>query len=63
MTLPRNPFAYPWKEDHPLFDETLHHPGMKLRDWFAGQALAGGADPRSAYAMADLMLELRDDLA
>lgn len=46
------------------------HPGMTLRDWFAGQALTGmipgrhdvGAEPRlaqSAYRYADAMIAAR----
>lgn len=45
-------------------------PGMSLRDWFAGQALAGiiarystdnaESDARVAYQYADAMLKLRD---
>lgn len=27
-------------DDSPTFDD-VYHPGMSLRDWFAGQALAG----------------------
>lgn len=52
----------------------IHHPGMTLRDWFAGQALAGWvSDPgvgaadaaqrqnlaEICYAIADAMLEAR----
>ena len=32
---------------------------MTLRDYFAGQALAGGADPEDAYLLADAMLRAR----
>jgi hypothetical protein len=48
----------------------IYHEGMTLRDWFAGQALAGLlADPnvidpdsavaRAAYEYADAMIEAR----
>jgi len=30
----------PTDDDEPTFAK-VHHPGMTLRDWFAGQALAG----------------------
>jgi len=33
--------AFPSTEDHPNYDFPMHHLGMSLRDWFAGQALAG----------------------
>jgi hypothetical protein len=46
-------------------------PGMELRDWFAGQALVGwladGTDSnayhvaREAYAIADAMMEIRNE--
>jgi hypothetical protein len=62
--------AFP-TDNHPL--EKLHK-GMSLRDWFAGQALAGliaqsagtatGSDKalgaRWAYQMADAMLKARE---
>ncbi len=35
MSKPENPPAFPTLEPHPPFG------GMTLRDWFAGQALAG----------------------
>ena len=40
---------------------TLHyqHPGMTLRDYFAGQAMAGGVDPSRVYAWADVALAER----
>ncbi len=52
-------------------DVSGHWSGMTLRDWFAGQALAGmltnpddlhgAADAaKIAYAMADAMLEARE---
>ncbi len=33
MTAPENPMAFPWQET----DFTDGHPGMTLRDWFAGK--------------------------
>ncbi|MCL2556888.1 MAG: hypothetical protein FWE09_00250 [Treponema sp.] len=44
------------------------HPGMELRDWFAGQALAGmmarpnlcGEDVHDCYRIADAMLAARE---
>ena len=56
----------------PMHNLDTHHSGMTLRDWFAGQALAGmnAADRRwvngkaamatAAYAQADAMLALRN---
>jgi len=35
-----NPSAFPWFEDHPIHG-SRGEAGMSLRDWFAGQALAG----------------------
>lgn len=53
---------------------TGHFEGMSLRDWFAGQALAGicgdgipgshhhtGATSRNAYDYADAMLKAREE--
>ena len=50
---------------------TTAHLGMSLRDWFAGQALAGLVsdtnmtttiiDAQLAYALADAMLRVRED--
>lgn len=40
MTKPENPPAFPSSEEHPSYDIPMHHFGMSLRDWFAGQALA-----------------------
>lgn len=60
MSEPENPYAFP-TETGELY---LH--GMTLRDWFAGQALAGliahasGEDPHKApslaFKLADAML-------
>ncbi|WP_425902472.1 hypothetical protein [Agrobacterium radiobacter] len=46
----------PTDDDAPTFAE-VHHPGMTLRDWFAGQALAG------LYACRDLQLATLHDQA
>jgi hypothetical protein len=54
----------------PMHNPDTHQSGMSLRDWFAGQALAGLlADPNvlggapevanTAYRFADAMLEAR----
>ncbi|UVC19275.1 hypothetical protein [Mesorhizobium onobrychidis] len=63
--------AFPSTEDHPSYDLPMHCFGMSLRDWFAGQALAGdlAATPNCrpsiigsaerAYAYADAMLAER----
>ena len=50
-------------------DQRVHLPGMSLRDWFAGMALAEVPDPLTeddapktamlAYAIADAMLQER----
>lgn len=56
---PENPRAFP----------LLHHDGMSLRDYFAGQALAALADcdemtaagiAQEAYSIADAMLKARE---
>lgn len=39
MGAPENPPAFPSIETHPSFDMPVHHFGMGLRDYFAGQAL------------------------
>lgn len=62
------------REQHVPGGLMAQHPGMHLRDWFAGQALAGmlasgsaafGGDWKAyaidAYAMADAMLLERAD--
>lgn len=41
MSAVPNPAAFPSVEEHPSYDFPMHHPGMTLRDYFAGQALAG----------------------
>ena len=64
--------AFPSSVDHGIDGE--HYKGMDLRDWFAGQALAGFmanskceySDPgaaKAAYALADAMLAARAALA
>ena len=62
--------AFPWREEDGEGGYN-QHVGMSLRDWFAGQALAGimagGTDtsnavewaPEEAYAVADAMLAAR----
>jgi hypothetical protein len=65
--------AFPGPEFDPYSEYSILHPGMSLRDWFAGQALAGllayygtpqGAAvneaPRRAYVIADGMLAARE---
>lgn len=37
MTAPNNPYAFPLA----MTPESVDNPGMTLRDYFAGQALAG----------------------
>jgi hypothetical protein len=73
MGEPENPPAFPSIEAHPSYDMPMHHFGMTLRDWFAGQVLAGIAardsfDPgqaspeqraKLAYMDADAMLTER----
>lgn len=59
--------AFPWSPDGPNYQT---YPGMSLRDWFAGQALAGmnahDADvsfrmrAEDAYKYADAMLAERE---
>lgn len=46
MSAPENPLAFPSVENHPSF-APMHHRGMSLRDWFAGQAIAGFAGNQS----------------
>lgn len=56
--------AFPAKYKLPS-DGEYQSPGMTLRDWFAGQALAGlaategDASTKYAYFLADAMLEAR----
>lgn len=70
---PRPPFT-PWTRHDNAADAgfaSTGHPGVSLRDWFAGQALVGFmADPeqtgsagdisRAAYSLADAMLRARE---
>lgn len=64
--------AFPTKSEGQCGPNTYRFPGMSLRDWFAGQALAGicgdgipGAHhtapntARDAYEYADAMLAVR----
>lgn len=37
-----NPMAFPSINGDPSYDMPMHHSGMSLRDWFAGQALCSG---------------------
>lgn len=68
MTLNNGGPAFPYDDRGPKF-----HYGISMRDWFAGQALAGllggwpsDTDPKVktasewAYEFADAMLEARD---
>ena len=65
--MPDNPQAYPCLDSYGL---SIYDPGMTLRDWFAGQALAGlmlkdpWGDPcmlsSYAYNAADAMLAERE---
>lgn len=57
----------PTDDDAPTFAE-VHHPGMTLRDWFAGQALANPYTAHEnspdkigewAYQVADAMIAAR----
>ena len=70
MSEPYNPPAFP----SPETDKTYFEPGMSLRDWFAGQALAGicgdgipgshhqhANTAREAYEYADAMLRTREE--
>lgn len=67
MRIPDGGPAFPAHLDRPLSESR----GMTLRDWFAGQALAGliarGYDPPEsgvdAYAHADAMLAARSSPA
>jgi hypothetical protein len=65
----RTEYAFPWANDESKQYNWIH-PGMTLRDWFAGQALAGlladhtvdltrDEHAKAAYAYADAMLEER----
>lgn len=72
MNAPENPLAFPGDVRSYTDPDTVirSEPGMSLRDWFAGQALAGylsdpnvGGDPETMaarmYAYADAMLAAR----
>jgi hypothetical protein len=74
MTKDTGGAAFPVPEANRLSDGTYCNEGMTLRDWFAGQALAGmlAANPRhqsdgspsehaarASYMMADAMLAER----
>lgn len=79
-TQPDNPPAFPMASANFTADGSFYSarstPGMTLRDWFAGQALAGICTPiegddacaqwnhrmlaNGAYAMADAMLRARE---
>jgi hypothetical protein len=64
--------AFPVPEENRLSDGTYCNEGMTLRDWFAGQALAGllgnsnygppnsKEDANMAYLIADAMLKARE---
>lgn len=72
---PAFPFPYEQVNTHGGVTRVRSNPGMSLRDWFAGQALAGilanpgtgGAGPEviarlatAIYVVADAMLAERD---
>jgi hypothetical protein len=70
MTKKTGGAAFPTKPgEETIGGEVIRYEGMNLRDWFAGQALAGalansndqfGEPPvKWAYACADAMLEAR----
>jgi hypothetical protein len=75
MSKPENPAAFPCEElKRPDESDWILHRGMTLRDWFAGQALAGLCAQRDgtgdlswlrkdavteAYSIADAMLQAR----
>lgn len=73
MSGPQNPQAYPCLDASEGCGLSMRDPGMTLRDWFAGQALAGIASDSallaelrtqdavalSAYNLADAMLAAR----
>lgn len=66
MAKPENPLAYPSVETHPAYDMPMHHFGMSLRDYFAGQVIAAAMMDhlpeiavRLAYEYADAMLAER----
>ena len=69
-------YAFPGKHDriHPLGYTTEEHPGMTLRDWFAGMVLSSCASDdwgrgkrhfkslaEYCYQMADAMIEVRKE--
>jgi len=73
MTINDGGPAFPMSYDNSLAYTYPSHQGMTLRDWFAGQALAGFIDfgtksddeyfelgARAAYLMADAMLAARE---
>ena len=46
MTIKQLEAAFPYPTG-----DTTHHPGMDLRDWFAGQAISGFACPDESTAV------------
>jgi hypothetical protein len=54
----------PINDGGPAFPISEHglqgYNGMSLRDWFAGQALAGGLDCRTTIGTAELAYEIAD---
>ena len=47
--------AYPWADPHQTSGLPAADPGMSLRDWFAGQALAGLASRTGCYEYVETM--------